>query len=299
MNHEVAVREEVPPAVLEVKALARHLANAYQDRVCRIRFEQELSTEEALAKAAEPCSLSRAWRIEERQPEEVTWGDLEELRQRSPEQALALWEEVKKAAREELHSGHRAGGALLGPHPRAFDLARFLALREDLTEGWQPRDGVERQLIDQTAQAQAAMNFWLERHFSAASGGDTDESERAGAMAERFHKMFVRTLKLLQELRRHPPAVVVQNVGGQVNVAAAQQVNLAHGANGRNGDARPGGRARCPRGQPAACTCPADGGNVITQNGRPRSLECRHRQEPVVPCPTEGGNGRVPAAVED
>ena len=43
--------------------------------------------------------------------------------------------------------------SLLGRHSRPFELARFLAIRVELTEGWQPRNGVERQLIDQMAQA--------------------------------------------------------------------------------------------------------------------------------------------------
>jgi hypothetical protein len=35
------------------------------------------------------------------------------------------------------------------------------ALRRDLLEAWQPRNGVERQLIDTLAQAQTAQLYWL------------------------------------------------------------------------------------------------------------------------------------------
>ena len=41
-----------------------------------------------------------------------------------------------------------------------------------------------------------------------------DQSE---AMANRFHRMFLRGLRALRDLRRYAPAVVVQNAG-QVNV---------------------------------------------------------------------------------
>jgi hypothetical protein len=47
--------------------------------------------------------------------------------------------------------------------------------------------------------------------------------EEAAAMAERFHRLFVRAVRTLRELRRFTPSVVVQNAG-QVNVGA-QQVN--------------------------------------------------------------------------
>ncbi len=43
-------------------------------------------------------------------------------------------------------------------------------------------------------------------------------------MVERFHGVFLRSLRALTELRRRPLAVVVQNAG-QVNVGG-QQVNL-------------------------------------------------------------------------
>jgi hypothetical protein len=44
--------------------------------------------------------------------------------------------------------------------PDAWQRVRFLALREELSREWQPRNGVERQLIDQMAQAQTHMFFW-------------------------------------------------------------------------------------------------------------------------------------------
>jgi hypothetical protein len=47
--------------------------------------------------------------------------------------------------------------------------------------------------------------------------------EQAGVMAERFNKIYLRTLRALQNMRRVP--VIVQNAG-QVNLAL-QQVNIS------------------------------------------------------------------------
>ena len=49
--------------------------------------------------------------------------------------------------------------------------------------------------------------------------------EQAAMMADRFNRLFLRTLRALRDLRRYGPTVVVQNAG-QVNVGA-QQLNVA------------------------------------------------------------------------
>jgi hypothetical protein len=41
-------------------------------------------------------------------------------------------------------------------------------------------------------------------------------------MCDRFHRLFIRTLRALRDLRRYQPPVVVQNVGGQVNIGEHQ-----------------------------------------------------------------------------
>jgi hypothetical protein len=129
----------------------------------------------------------------------------------------------------------------------AWQRARFLALREELAREWQPRNGVERQLIDQMAQAQTHMFFWQERLMVRASVEPLHEKldmeergswnpprvsehqalEQAAAIVDRFNRMFLRTLRALCNLRKVPLAVVVQNAG-QVKVGG-QQVNLAAG----------------------------------------------------------------------
>jgi hypothetical protein len=261
--NEVIVKQATPPEAGEARMLARELAAAYRDRVLRHKHELRLSTEQALAEANEPPSLSERLRITGCPPEEVTWDDLQALVGKTGERSMARWEEVKQAAREELRSGDRAGGVLLGRDSRPYHLARFLAIREELTEGWQPRNGIERQLIDQMAQAQAATNYWLEQLSLHDPFADPDAAEQVGGMVERFSRIFARQLRALRDLRKLPLAVFVQNAG-QVNVGQ-QQVNVAPQAGGRNGAARPRGEGR--RGRSGACTCAADRGTLIGESG--------------------------------
>jgi hypothetical protein len=44
-------------------------------------------------------------------------------------------------------------------------------------------------------------------------------------MAERWNRMFLRTLRALRELRRYAPTITIQNAG-QVNIGS-QQLNVA------------------------------------------------------------------------
>jgi hypothetical protein len=75
------------------------------------------------------------------------------------------------------------------------------------------------------AQAQVMANVWLERLSHYDSFADPDAAGQAGARVERF-KTFARALRALWDLRKAPLAVLVKNVGGQVNVGE-QQVNVA------------------------------------------------------------------------
>jgi hypothetical protein len=143
--------------------------------------------------------------------------------------------EVKGQVLLELRSGHRAAKAMEGYGSNAWTRAQFLAVRRDLMEAWQPRNGVERQLVDMMAQAQTAHHYWLKTltfRASCSSGRKRDDGRweaetvedaeairQAAAMAERFHGMSLRTLKALRDLRRQTPGVVMQNAG-QVNMGS-------------------------------------------------------------------------------
>jgi len=234
--------------------LAREMTAALREMVQAYEQEEGLSTPDAVARIRED-QLEEEQRALHGPPWHVSWLDLEGLLQRDPQKYERRREEIKRAARDELQTGHRASGPVEVYGSTPWDRARFLALRQELAGGWQPRNGVERQLVDTMAQAQTAVEYWLqalmakaarearleqaklrEKETSGPSGTTEFQAvEQAGAMVARFNRIFLRTLRALRDLRRGPQPVFVQNAG-QVNVAQ-QQVNVAQGAGGRNGAA--------------------------------------------------------------
>ena len=101
-------------------------------------------------------------------------------------------------------------------------------------------------MLDMMAQAYTNYLYWLGRlHVSASTEGRLEEHklmkegywqpprveveawiEQEAAMADRFHRLFLRTLRALRDLRRYAPPVVIQTAG-QVNVSGGhQQVNV-------------------------------------------------------------------------
>src|SRR5258708_5378125 len=149
-----------------------------------------------------------------------------------PAKAEQRWEEMKRAALDELQTGHRAARAV-EIDDNAWQRAQFLALREDLAAEWQPRNGIERQLIDAMAQAQVVALFWTHRliaymslerfrderlrleeaKWQAPRQSDADAIQQAAEMVDRFNRIFLRTLRALCDLRRNGPTVIVKNGG--------------------------------------------------------------------------------------
>jgi len=235
----------------EAGPLAREMAAALREMVESYKGEYGLSTPEAAAQVREHWP-EREEHALQCPPPEVSWSDLESLLERDPQKCQQRWEEIKQAACEELQTGHRACQPVEVYGSTPWKRARFLALRSELADGWQPRNGVERQLVDIMAQAQTAAEQWLKAlTWKSALEGAMEEAalrdkgrweppqatrfqvvEQAGAMVDRFNRIFLRTLRALRDLRRGPQPVFVQNAG-QVNVAQ-QQVNVAQQAGGRN-----------------------------------------------------------------
>src|SRR5262249_55902834 len=119
-----------------------------------------LTPEEARRKAAEVPEgcLDRALSCP---PEETSWLDLGELAYRDPLGALARWQEIKEAARDEVASGHLAARAVenLGGG-RPVDRARFLAVRDQLAASLNNPSPAEWMLIDQLVGFQLALWEW-------------------------------------------------------------------------------------------------------------------------------------------
>jgi hypothetical protein len=224
--------------------LAGEVAKAFAERAAAYKRYYQFSDEEARTEANQhdPETLQRA---RHGRPEESTWGDLDILAAHDEKLAVARWEEIKREALNELQTGHRTGQCVEPPGAGPWQRAQYLALRTELFTAWQPRDGLERQLLEAMAQVQATCLSWLEALTLRASSPsftdgifkregprwepprqrDADAMDQAAAMVDRFNRIFLRTLRALRELRRQSRPVILQS-GGQLNVAN-QQVNVA------------------------------------------------------------------------
>jgi hypothetical protein len=239
----------LPPLTAPADAgeVAAELARSFRDLVESYREYYKLSRPEAVARASEhdPSQLDR---IVNGPPDEVSWFDLEAVAQKDPEEAQRAWERIKQAARSELRSGHRAARMLEAGVGTCWERARYLALRTELAVAWQPRNALEQQFLDQAAQFQTLLEHWLEvlvAHTTLAALGqkralegreryepprlsDAAAQDRAAGLVERLHRLYLRTLRALQDQRRLQPPVIVRRAG-QVNVAQ-QQINVAAAA---------------------------------------------------------------------
>ena len=232
-----------PAAPSEAGELAGELGKAFGRLVLAYEKHFSLSREEAVQRITEPPDGGQ--RALTCPPDQVSWIDLHLIARTDPDRSTARWEEIKRAALDEVRTGHRAAKAVeVGTlnDESAWQRAQFLALREELSAEWQPRNGIERQLLD--TMAQAGYLTWLqnlttrtglesctndrgfkdEGRWQPPRQSDADALDQAAAMMDRFNRIFLRTLRALCDMRRHSTPVIVQN-GGQMNVAQ-QQVNL-------------------------------------------------------------------------
>jgi len=180
-------------------------------------------------------------------PEDLTWHAMGRLEDEEPGSFATLWERIKEYARDELESGQRAASVAVGDQ-QPLSRARFLVLREKYIDEWQPHNVLESQMIDAICQAQTIREYWMRlateraaveceiEKFTIETHGkrrditiDGSQSARdAREEAERWGRVFIRAVRALRDLRRYTNAVIVNNQGGQVNVASdgGQQVNV-------------------------------------------------------------------------
>ncbi len=249
---DVPPPEPDAPATLteqETDSLAQELARAYRRMAAFYHDQLKLSGPEADTRArgtdySEQEAAADRQRIFERPADQVSWFDLARLAERNPDDAGAAWIRVRTEAHRELASGHRTAQALeWGGRP--WQRARFLAIRDSFAADTPPRNGIEAALLDTAAEAFGDYLEWSEQlHMQASSEVDTERSglerdghwrpsrlsmaeaiEQSAKMAERAHTRFLRTVKMLHDLRRLTPTVYVGNAG-QINVGN-QQVNVA------------------------------------------------------------------------
>ena len=243
---QTRVQEENPN---EARSLATELTHAYQQQAAFYRDQMHLSAGEAdqAARGLDQTperALEDLVRIRERAPDQVTWSDLQRLVNYDPDELVAAWAHLKVEAREELESGHRTAQALEWKGS-PLDRARFLAIQDSFRTTSPPQNGIESALVDIAAEAFNDYLQWTEQlHMQAGSdvASERDSLERHGSwsparlstaetieqsakMAERAHKRFLSTIKLLHDLQRTSPTLYVGNAA-QINVGQ-QQVNVA------------------------------------------------------------------------
>jgi len=239
----------------EMKGLAEDLFETYRRRVEYYKDRLGLSAEDAVARVEKNLARDAGDddfldELRVTPPKKVNWPRLLSAMQTDPEAAMEEWERIQSEARAQLERGHDAAWAV---HLRTpWQKAQFYAIRESFIEEWQPRGGVEQRLIDTLAQTYVAWQYWLDQlHGRALVQAEKEErqqdrtarwkpptleeaeaEEQAAKMADRFHRMFMRTLRGLRDLRRYTPNITIQN-SGQVNIAENQQVNTTSESSSR------------------------------------------------------------------
>lgn len=183
----------------------------------------------------------------------------------APRLAENIWEHIKDEAGDKFESGHLATEAMYPVHymRTAWNVASYLGMRESFISEWKPRGGIELSLIDMLAQAFLQYQYWMKqsvlrtetrarelhpeyeewqkwKHPGKEPGGylhgywhvplvsEQAAAEHAAQMADRWNRIYMRTLRNLRDLRRYSVPVTINNPQ-QVNIATdgGQQVNVA------------------------------------------------------------------------
>ena len=211
--------------------------------------------------------------LKQRNVESISWGNLSTIYARDPDAAEELWAEMQEQARQELDSGHRAAEVFESTdwQREPWKRAQYLAIRDGFIEEWQPRGTLERTMIDILAESFVMFQHWTRVHYYRATSEakalptekerkfaekhkgewwpprvyEQEATEQAAAMADRFNRVFLRTLRNLRDLRRYTAPVTINNPE-QVNIAAdgGQQVNMQE----RKGKRVAGGKGRKRKG---------------------------------------------------
>src|SRR5215213_4172837 len=193
-------------------------------------------------------------RLRNKPIQEISWHDVSAAVELDKDAAVLGMQAIFNGAEDLIKSGMYAGRAVDCKTP--FERAQFSFIRHSFINEWQPRGGIESSLVDMLAQCYVGWQYWLSLTFSVANNIDTvieqkarnkkserrsyDEGdwqpprltaaeylERVTQMADRFNRMFLRTLRQMRDLRRYQMPVTINNPK-QVNIAAdgGQQVNV-------------------------------------------------------------------------
>lgn len=235
---------ELTGPAAEASALASTLAPRFGQLVEFYAKEYAGSGEDPRANAEDLDKYNRE-QAAEAPPEKLTWNQISAVARADFPAALALWEGVKDKAREELATGKRTLDAIM-PHGKPMERAQFIAVLEEMEDGWKPVNGVEYRLIEMLAVTYTLWLHWTELSHTYATQfvegvtsnsytqsrgwkpprvGEAEATETAHRYADSCNRQFLRVLRQLRDLRRYSPPVIVNN-GGQVNLAN-QQINVS------------------------------------------------------------------------
>jgi hypothetical protein len=235
---------------LEARAIGREMAQSRQERLDYLQDEYQLDEQEARAEALELTRMQTTNQLQERPLRDLSWNDLNQIADEDATQALATWDRIKAEVQEEYQNGVRAGRALQAHGTSPRETAEFQVLRDELAGQHQPRSGIEQTLIDVLAQTYSSYLKWLARLINYTDLEQQPEDAReegrwvaprierakaidqAAAMTDRFHKMYLRTLRALRDQRRYSPTLIVQTQ--QLNMAQ-QQCNITADQADRSG----------------------------------------------------------------
>ena len=242
-------------AIAEANFLARQLYLKFYELVEYYKTYEKLSTTDALAKAEAKPHEDYLALLRTKPLEQFSWFNINAIPENT-DLSIAIWQDIKDAAREDVTSGHYAFSQVLQKSP--YEHAIYLAVRDAFGEQWKPQNAGEQLLVDQLAQMYCEYLYWLHRleirtnidrevedgnvkrkgkWKPAYEYGTTPEwIETTSNMIERFHRLFLRTLRALRDLRRWNVNVNINN-NGQVNIGQ-QQVNAAQVETERKPDAK-------------------------------------------------------------
>ena len=193
----------------------------------------------------------------------LNFVDLLKLQEFAPRVAERFWERAKREGRKEFESGHLAANITfpVGYMKGLWNIARYIGVRESFIDDWKPQGGIEVAMIDMLAQSYFQWQYWLEQTVKRSETRPREEHhayqewkrwnektknskswqegywfppyvseeraiEHTVQMADRFNRIFMRTLRQLRDLRRYSPVTI--NNPNQVNIASdgGQQVNV-------------------------------------------------------------------------
>lgn len=236
----------------ELTGLAQYMASKYKDFIAYYRREMvslpkedKIPDERLDEMATYPASDHSVQDALTRPASELTWANLHGVMDHNPGYALQMLRALTDVAFGIVESGMYVAEAV-GADTSPLERGKFKVIRGAFYEAWKPRDAIEGAMVDSLAQSFYSYNKWM-RLCSQVSGheGDiktqvekkgewvtprldfTQYQDRAFNMADRFNRMFLRTLRQMRDLRRYQMPVTINNPQ-QVNIAAegGQQVNV-------------------------------------------------------------------------